>query len=321
MEDRRAEKTKNEKMFNGWSWLKRENLSCWQLATCAVSNALPRGSPVGADTHFLLLFTAVHTAWNTTQASACSRLDRLNWGGRECVIAYPLTFVSRGHWGLSVRPRLYLSFSFLGTVYFCKGMYLSSKVFSCPCFSFDSWCIYCMFITESILICIFSSLKRKRTFSKWCRINALIVVLIPPVLLCSSAEKKTTKNNFWFLMTIKDSISLNFVNRRRFTNEAIGRTHSVQWPFMYDQPSCLHCEYDDGQPFKSQCEDNNYIHPSHVPVSSLSVNTSFGCRREKRKMYTVTSFDTAVLSIFTREQLSVVKEKSASNERIRMKQS
>lgn len=97
-------------------------------------------------------------------------------------------------------------------------------------------------------------------------------------------QKKTkTKNNFWFLTTIKDSISLNFVNRRRFTNEAIGRTHSVQWPFMCDQPSCLHCEYDDGQPFKSQREDNNYIHPSHVPVSSLSVNTSFGCWREKKE--------------------------------------
>lgn len=54
---------------------------------------------------------------------------------------------------------------------------------------------------------------------------------------------------------------------------------------MYDQPSCLHCGYDDGQPFKSQREDNNDTDPSHVPVSSLSVSTSFGCRRKKANVH------------------------------------
>lgn len=96
-------------------------------------------------------------------------------------------------------------------------------------------------------------------------------------------------------MTIKDSISLNFINRQRFTNQAIGRTHSVQWLFMCDQPSCLHYEYDDEQPFNSQREDNSSVHPSPVPVSSPSIlHLAPGGKKE---LYTV-SVEKVILSVY-----------------------
>lgn len=47
-------------------------------------------------THISCCFLQQCTQSETqTQASACSRSDTLNWGGHECVITYPLTFVSQ----------------------------------------------------------------------------------------------------------------------------------------------------------------------------------------------------------------------------------
>lgn len=70
-------------------------------------------------------------------------------------------------WGLTVEPSQYLSFSFLGTVYFCKGMYVSrqkkkSVINLSPFFSFDRGCVYCTFITKYIYLNYVSSLRKKR---------------------------------------------------------------------------------------------------------------------------------------------------------------
>lgn len=89
MEDRGAEETKNEKMFDGWSWLKREELT----RAPHVQRVQARGSRGDMDTHFLI-FPSCTQSEALRQATACSRLDRLIWGGRECVITQPLTLVS-----------------------------------------------------------------------------------------------------------------------------------------------------------------------------------------------------------------------------------
>lgn len=124
MEVRRAEKTKNEKMFNGWTKVRELIL----LTACYVRR-IQRLAAWLSRTHghtFLAVFySSAHSLKHKYTGFFCLfSLEQTKLGRpRMCHHLTSDLCVLEGI-GVSVRPRLYLSFSFLGTVYFCKGMYL-----------------------------------------------------------------------------------------------------------------------------------------------------------------------------------------------------
>lgn len=125
MEDRRAETTKNEKMFNGWSWLKWENFilltACYMLRIQRLAAWLLR---TRGHTFLVVFYSSAHSLKHKYTGFCLFSLGQTELGRpRMCHQLTSDLCVPEGI-GVSVRPRLYLSFSFLGTVYFCKGMYL-----------------------------------------------------------------------------------------------------------------------------------------------------------------------------------------------------